>query len=48
MAGRDMMQFDWRIPPDRLQVEGGMEAKPIGFGGYGVVGGTAVGLCMCS
>ncbi|KAK9810869.1 hypothetical protein WJX73_003641 [Symbiochloris irregularis] len=36
-AHRCMVQFDWHIPPDRLQVSDGLNATPIGVGGYGVV-----------
>ncbi|KAK9792469.1 hypothetical protein WJX73_010351 [Symbiochloris irregularis] len=31
------LQFDWHIPPHRLKVSGGREAKPLGIGAYGVV-----------
>ncbi|KAK9810932.1 hypothetical protein WJX73_009407 [Symbiochloris irregularis] len=36
-AHRCMMQFDWHIQPNRLEVCGGTDAVPIGVGGYGVV-----------
>ncbi|KAK9791186.1 hypothetical protein WJX73_002593 [Symbiochloris irregularis] len=34
---RCSMQFDWHIQPSRLSVNGGMAARPIGAGAYGVV-----------
>ncbi|KAK9790571.1 hypothetical protein WJX73_000459 [Symbiochloris irregularis] len=34
---RCSMQFDWHIQPHRLSICGGLEARPIGVGAYGVV-----------